>query len=129
MVAPAPQDIRHWLVTGIRLKRAALRILGWACLVAGAALAPTPLPVGLPMIALGLGLVLATSASARRGLGRLRARWPALSGRIGRLEPYLPRHLRSRLRRTDPERRNRLRRGKPAPDHRLRRCSADSRSG
>ncbi|MEN2980544.1 hypothetical protein P7L78_09915 [Tistrella bauzanensis] len=116
-------------MTGMRLKRAALRLAGWICLVVGAALAPTPLPVGLPMIALGLGLVLATSASARRGLGRLRARWPGFSGRIGRLEPYLPRHLRSRLRRTDPARRDRLRRGKPAPDDRLRRYSIDSRSG
>jgi len=78
--------------------------LGLALVLVGVITAPTPVPLGLILTAAGLTILVALSRTMRRLVYGIRRRYPALSARLRRATPYLPRRLGRMLTRTDPQR-------------------------
>ncbi len=80
------------------------RVLASVLIATGLVTFPTPIPIGAALIAAGCALVLADSRSARRGLLKLRYRYPGFSEQLRRGTRYLPRWMRRVLEHTDPAR-------------------------
>lgn len=60
--------------------------IGWICVIIGAIMAPLPWPFGfgVPLLFLGLYILATHSKWTRRGLQRLRERYPGASARLDR---------------------------------------------
>jgi hypothetical protein len=90
-------------------KRVTPRVLGrlfagWVLILGGGILTPLPIPVGLVLLSLGLALLAQDSRWVRRRLRWLLGRYPAVSDRLRRMEPYCPGWLAGLLRRIQPKR-------------------------
>ena len=89
---------------GASVRNLAVLTGGWALIAAGVLSLPLPAPVSTPALAVG-GVVLSRrSMTFRRGVARLRSRFPALSASLTRRSRRWPRPMRYVVLRTDPSR-------------------------
>ena len=66
------------------MERWGLIAIGWVCVVVGAIMTPLPWPFGFgaPLLFIGLYILATRSKWTRRGLQRLRNRYPVISTRL-----------------------------------------------
>lgn len=85
-----------------RILRYARLWAGWCLVVVGAITAPTPLPIGYVLIVFGLAILVHESRFVRRGVRRLRARYPRAESWLLRAKHYAPGFARRVIELTDP---------------------------
>ena len=85
-------------------RRIALLIVGWMCVIFGAAATPLPPPFafGLVLLALGAAILSTQSKFVRRLIQRLRLRYPGWSAGMERAKARLPRLMHRPIERTAP---------------------------
>lgn len=85
-----------------RILRYARLWAGWFLVVLGAITAPTPIPIGYALILFGLAILVHESRFVRRGVRRLRARYPRAEVWLLRAKQYAPGFARRVIDLTDP---------------------------
>ena len=71
-------------------------------ILGGAILAPTPIPIGWALILIGLSMLVHESKWVRKGIRRLRKRYPVLGRKLNQAKRYAPGFARRLIERTDP---------------------------
>lgn len=105
------------------MRRVIFLTIGWICVVVGAVVAPLPPPFafGVPLLLFGLYILAVNSKWSRRGMQRLRERYPDISAKIdGWPESSIP-QVRQFVKITAPQSLKRLARLKAFRAARLRR--------
>lgn len=85
-----------------RILRYARLWAGWLLVIVGAITAPTPVPIGYVLIIFGLAILVHESRFVRRGVRRLRARYPRAEGWLHKSKQYAPGFARRVIELTDP---------------------------